>query len=427
MKKALSRAWLYASCLSVVMSAVGTPAAAQPAYAGSYPATATQTVEEQRLDLDVPKEILARSGFDRLAARFERALCAAHDLDAARRVVTSHGRSVWRAAVDRAQGRGPDGGDLSRDDDRPLYWARLAMTRAVRAWEPGFPLDEADRHALLDRLERASRGQDTVRFPAGIAIKRILVTGFDPFQLDNDVRRSNPSGAAALALDGTVVHTAYGPARIEAAMFPVRWADFAHGMVESTLLPHLLGGRRKVDLLITISQGRPDQFDVERWNGAWRGGGLDNLRTGEPGIIPIPAGVPTQVPQPQFVPTTLPYASIVAADTGRFPVLDRTVVTEIPAGGTTPVVQPTGPTPGSAARAGGGGNYLSNEIAYRATLLRDAVGANILGGHLHTPVLQFAEDNTSDITDPTFVQNRLDIIDQVRRILIVAAGSADSR
>ena len=100
--------------------------------------------------------------------------------------------------------------------------------------------------------------------------------------------------------------------------------------------------------------------------------------------------------QPQWTTTTLPYAAIVAAQTGRFPVYDNTSVTEIPAGGTRAVVRPDGPTAGSTARAGGGGDYLSNEIAYRATLLRDRLGLHdtLPGGHVHTPVLQFGAGNT---------------------------------
>ena len=96
---------------------------------------------------------------------------------------------------------------------------------------------------------------------------------------------------------------------------------------------------------------------------------------------------------------------------------------EIPAGGTEPVTQPDGPTPGSVAREGGGGDYLSNEIAYRATLLRDALGLDIPGGHLHTPVLQFSEGNRTELTDPVFEANQRDIINQVRNVLVVAAGT----
>ncbi|OUD01934.1 pyroglutamyl peptidase [Streptomyces swartbergensis] len=386
------------------------PTAASPAEAAPSP-----TVEEQRLDRAVPREILRRSGFDTVAPRLARALDEARSYAQARRVVAHEGAQVWRRAVDRAQGRGPAGGDLSRDDDRPLYWARLGMTREVRAWKPEFDLTDGQRAALLDELERTSRGQTALRYPHGKGLKRILVTGFDPFTLDRDIRISNPSGATALALDGTVIETADGPARIETAVFPVRWRDFTEGTVERTLRPYL----PKVDLFTTVSQGRVGRFDVERTNGAWRGGFADNDNIGRTETVPVtdPAS------QPQWTTTTLPYRAIVAADTGRFPVYDNTGVTEIPAGGTEPVVRPQGPTPGSTARAGGGGDYLSNEIAYRATLLRDRLGLRdvLPGGHVHTPVLQFGAGNTTEVTDPEFVRNRLDIIAQVRTILRVAA------
>jgi len=384
--------------------------------------TLSPTVEEQRLDKAVPQEILEHSGFDTVAPEFTHALEAAHTYAQARRVVVREGTALWRRAVDRAQGRGPAGGDLSRDDDRPLYWARLGMTREVRGWEPEFGISEVQRNVLLSELETASRGQSSIRYPHEKGIKRILVTGFDPFTLDADIRISNPSGATALALDGTVIQTADGPARIETAMFPVRWADFAEGTVERALRPYL----PKVDLFTTVSQGRVGRFDVERTNGAWRGGYPDNDKVSRTETIPVadPAS------QPQWTSTTLPYKDIVAANTGRFPVYDHTEVTEIPAGGTVPVVRADGPTSGSTARAGGGGNYLSNEIAYRATLLRDRLGLHdsLPGGHIHTPVLQFGTGNTDPatgaITDPEFVRNRMDIIAQVRAMVTVAMDAA---
>jgi pyrrolidone-carboxylate peptidase len=389
--------------------------------------TPTATVEEQRLDKAAPQEILRRSGFDSVAPEFARALTSSHSYAQAERVVVRQGSRLWKRAVDRAQGRGPAGGDLSRDDDRPLYWARLAMTREVRQWEPEFGLSDAQRVKLLDGLEQNSRGQTSIRYPErahtphGKGVKRILVTGFDPFTLDRDIRISNPSGATALALDGTTIETADGPARIETAVFPVRWQDFADGTVERTLRPHL----PQVDLYTTVSQGRVGRFDVERTNGAWRGGFPDNENISRTETVPVadPAS------GPQWTTTTLPYKAIVAASTGRFPVYDNTSVTEIPAGATDPVVRPDGPTPGSTARAGGGGNYLSNEIAYRATLLRDRLGLHdsLPGGHVHTPVLEFGAGNTDPatgaVTDPEFVRNRLDIIAQVRAILTVAADA----
>ncbi|WP_328871096.1 pyroglutamyl peptidase [Streptomyces sp. NBC_00287] len=402
--------------IRIGICALGLALAAALTAPASATAAQSPTVEEQRLDQAVPQEILRRSGFDAVAPEFARELGKARSYAQARAVVVREGSALWRRAVERAQGRGPDGGDLSRDDDRPLYWARLGMTREVRAWEPEFGLSADQRSALIGQLERTSRGQTAIRYPHGQGLKRILVTGFDPFTLDRDIRISNPSGATALALDGTVIETAEGPARIETVVFPVRWRDFAEGTVERTLRPYLKG----VDLLTTVSQGRVGRFDIERTNGAWRGGFPDNDNIGRTETVPVsdPAS------QPQWTTTTLPYEEIVAAATGRFPVYDNTSVTEIPAGGTEPVVRPDGPTAGSIARAGGGGNYLSNEIAYRATLLRDrlALHDTLPAGHVHTPVLQFGAGNTSEVTDPEFVRNRLDIIAQVRAILTAAAG-----
>jgi len=394
-----------AGTLVPTVTASAAPTCADPA--------APLTVEEQRLALPAPGEILRRSGFDRFERVFTPSLCFLPSNRAATAAISVQGRALWAAAVARAQGKLPPG-TLPVTDDRPLYWARLQLTKALRQWTPSFALSPADRAALVDVLEKTSRGQDTISYSrTGL---KVLVTGFDPFQLDLDIRRSNPSGVNALALDGAVIDTAAGPARVETAMFPVLWDPFAAGVVERTIQPWL----PKVDMFTTVSQGRVGRFDVERYNGRWRGGFPDNNNLSRTEVIPIPAGVPTVLPAPEFVPTTLPYTQIVAAPTGRFPVLDNTSVTEIPAGQTAPVVSPTGPTPGSVARAGGGGNYLSNEIAYRATLLRDALGLTTPGGHLHTPVLEFGPGNTTELTDPVFEQNQRDIVDQIRAVLKVA-------
>ncbi|MET8687911.1 pyroglutamyl peptidase [Streptomyces sp. NPDC004732] len=407
--------------VAALLTGLGVPASASAAPAGHTAPTAAPTTEEARLDRAAPQEILGRSGFDSVATEFAGALGKVRSYDQARRLVVREGQSLWRRAVERAQGKPQTG--LSKDDDRPLYWARLGMTRELRQWEPNrFSLSQHQRDRLMGALERSSRGQDTVDHRPGKHVKRILVTGFDPFTLDRDVRISNPSGAAALALDGTTIRTADGPARVEAVVFPVRWEDFADGAVERALRPYL----PHVDLFTTISQGRVGKFDIERTNGAWRGGFGDNENLSRTGIVPVS----DPATQPQWTSTTLPYKEIVAAKTGRFPVYDNTSVTEIPAGGSEPVVRPDGPTEGSAARAGGGGDYLSNEIAYRATLLRDRLGLHdrLPGGHVHTPVLQFGAGNTDpatgDVTDPEFVRNRLDIIAQVRGILGVAASSS---
>ncbi|SDH51072.1 Pyrrolidone-carboxylate peptidase (N-terminal pyroglutamyl peptidase) [Actinokineospora alba] len=409
---------------AVVIAALvaGAPLAAAEDRRDCYDPTVPLTVEENRLSRPIPQDILRRSGFDRYATTFSAALCAVAGGPSADALVSATGKTLWTAAVARAQSPVPTDG-LSVTDDRPLYWARLRFTSLLRQWTPARGLDAREREALILTFDRASRGQDSLRLPTGGGMRRIVVSGFDPFILDADIRRSNPSGAAALALDGAIVRTPNGPARIETAIFPVLWRPFEQGTVEDTFLPHLREGRARADMFVTVSQGRPGRFDVEGYNGRWRGGFPDNDNISYTGVAPIPAHVPTVTPAPEFVRSTLPAAEMAAAPSGRFPVHINPSVTEIPAGATAPVFQPNGPTPGSVARAGSGGNYLSNEIAYRTTLLRDALGAPMPGGHLHTPVLVFGPGNTTEISDPVFEQNRLDIIDQTRALVTAAAAT----
>jgi hypothetical protein len=46
---------------------------------------------------------------------------------------------------------------------------------------------------------------------------------------------------------------------------------------------------------------------------------------------------------------------------------------------------------------------------------------------VHTPVLEFGAGNTSEVTDPEFVRNRLDIIAQVRAIVAVSVSATERR
>jgi pyrrolidone-carboxylate peptidase len=380
--------------------------------------SAGSTAEEARATGEVPQEILRRSGFDTAVSDLADGLRGAGDPEAARAVVERHGSGLWRAAVDRTQGEGSASGDLDAGDDRPLYWARLGMVSALREWEPSFPLEDADRAALVSDLERLSRGHGEMDFPEDPDALRVVVTGFDPFGGDRD---GNPSGAAALALDGGTVQTDAGPVAIEAAVFPVRWSDFTDGMVERVLLPHYTG-ERPADAVITVSQGGGG-FDLEAYNGAWRGGAPDNAGDTVEGTIPIPEGVPTVDPQPQWSESTLDRGAIAAADTGRFPVRDNTRVVEVPAGESDWVEREDGPTAGSTAVSGGGGDYLSNEIAYRNTLLRDATGRDIPAGHVHTPVPRFGTDDEEVVTDEVLERDRADIVDQVRAIVLEAVAA----
>lgn len=115
---------------------------------------------------------------------------------------------------------------------------------------------------IVDRsFETAARGMSTLRFsslPGQSNPVRILVTGFDPFDSSGSTMpwatagpaNWNPSGAVALALDGEQVPLPGGRvALVEAAVFPVDFRDFDQGIVERAV-----GSvASQVDAVITIS------------------------------------------------------------------------------------------------------------------------------------------------------------------------------
>ncbi len=488
-------------------------------------------VEQARLTMTrgdnpvpVPDQILQRSGFDGFEAAFIRGLCTADSFEEAEEHAKTLGARLWRAAIDRAQGRRVVG-DLPASDDRGLYWARLKMTRALQQYEPDFALSDEQRAALVWAVEVHSRGQGPeISFPSDDNVKRMLISGFDPFTLDPEPRRGNPSGASIMALDGTEVDTdpegftriraeldalvaaggitaglegkirnafdtaelwfslpkkraiasshlnraiqllrwqadvvdsgkpAQGDAdglraladsverlatsrvHIEAVIFPVNWTEFDQGMVEEAFGPWMRPGPEQVDATMTISQGG-NRFDLEQYNGRYRTGtsndGINpctppHFTRPECQITPPTEWVPFE--PPQWTVSTQPIEAILNADTdGPYAINHRTSVTEFITCGETPTrSMPNGPTTFEhCARSGGGGSYLSNESAYRVTLLRDALGADIPAGHLHIPPMPFASGQTTEITDPVFEANRQNVVNQTGDLVRAAAAAID--
>lgn len=401
-------------------------AAATP---GCFDAAVPLTVEEQRLTATMPAggpavgpELVRLAGFDPLVAEVKHDLCAARTPRRAERVITQAGDRLWRTAVDRAQGRRPDLGTLDRFDDRPLYWARLQLSSAIRQWTPSFAVP--DREALLTAFDHGSRGLDDVRFPLG-KTRRVMVSGFDPFQLDGaGVRISNPAGAAALQLDGRILDTPSGPAVVQAVSFPVVWGYFDAGIVEAAYGTALRDRARQPDVLMTISQGRPGRFDIERWAGAWRGGFPDNNNVSVTGGVPPAAGWPQ--PDVQFIETTLPYDRMLAAPAGAYPVNFNQAFCVWPdasqPGTGTPVCRSDAPAAGELAASGGGGTYLSNESMFRSNRVRLGLGrTSVAGGHLHTPVLG-QPSAPEALTDADFEARRQAIAAQALTLTTAAAG-----
>ncbi|EWM14959.1 secreted protein [Kutzneria sp. 744] len=406
-------------------------AQAEPA-AQCFNANAKLTVEEQRLTSTMPAggpavgpTLVSQAGFDPLVGDLTTKLCATKSTSAARQLVTAAGDNLWQTAVDRAQGRRPGMGTLDPHDDRPLYWARLQMSKALRQWQPRFALSAADRTALLTALDHGSRGLNSDKLPTGGGVKKIMVSGFDPFELDGTgVRISNPAGASALQLDGLTISTPTGPAVVQAVTFPVVWGYFDQGIVEAAYGTAIQDTARRPDMIMTISQGRPDQFDIERWAGGWRGGFPDNNNVGATGPVPAAAGWPQ--PTDSFIETTLPYQQMQATPTGSYKVnfdLLFCVWSDSSHPGTGQQVCRTDqPKPGEVAAQGGGGDYLSNESMYRSNRVRIGLGATaVRGGHLHTPVLGEPAGSTA-LTDAVFEARRTAIADQTVALVTAAVS-----
>lgn len=294
---------------------------------------------------------------------------------------------------------------------------------ALRFWQPTFFMPFSQRATRLALFEQTARGMQSATFSAAAGTKRILISGFDPFQLTGSggAGRGNPSGAAVLSLDGRQLTGSNVTAEVQGVIFPVRFADFDAGTVESFFAPYL-ASPNPVDMIMTISQGVSSEFEAEQFAGRQRGtSSPDNLNvTGGPSSSPtaVPPGLATG---PEFIETTLPVREIRGAVGRTAPTVGETEVTEIPAGQTGSSYIPSGgPTQGSTAVRGSGGNYLSNEIFCRTSLLRlQSQAANpdrpvIPVGHLHTPLLA---PSAVGISDPQFVAARDAIVTQVEQIL----------
>lgn len=389
----------------------------------------TRTVEEAR------EPTAQAQGLASAPAQLQpmrRALERSRNLAQARALVRQSGQALWNDATQRAQGAAHD------TDDRTLYWARLQMTELIRQFNAPWTREtrghnpdaiRREREDLLHIFEQASRGMESAAFDAADAgMKRIVVSGFDPFNLDTDVHQGNPSGAAALALDGRELRSTDGGVRgrVQAVMFPVRYNDFDAGILENAFRPYLTGDP-PVDLILTISMGGGPDTELETIAGRRRSSfAEDNARrhgnpeewsrtpqsrqAPPPGGQPLPPEIPGVGSGPEFLRTNMlqpgtatfggqrtttlrPTSTLSAMHHslgrvgGRIAFAEQSVW-EIRPGQTEAELSLLGPTdPGSRAFTGSGGGYLSNEIYYRTLQLRQQSGATTQAIHVHTPLL----------------------------------------
>ncbi len=519
------------------------PPAPAPTVACTVDTAVPLAYEERRLETPLPftganvttndqtpiaERLLKDTGFDEFAPKFAAVLCGddgkttVASYEAALETVKTHGAELWRAAVDRVQGRraSPAGSVLPNSEDRMLYWARVQMTKALRQWAPDFAMTDAQREELQWQLERSSRGQYDIDLPEGYTAdgkkyRRMIVSGFDTFTLgtpgtpNTGLRNGNPSGATALEMDGREFELSDGTIlRVESYILPVSYDPFHKGMQEDTLGPFFKEGPKRVDASISMSQGGANQFWLEAWNARFHGISAGNdgivycpsganrlpafvhpigaITSANPGVAPITlAGSGCNInPQqrwlgydaistwmkdfpPQFTAASLPGAAMITANTAKgivrppgatsegtegfnvtwhtnytyFADCNATATTSVPTTGLMnrmpdmSTLQP--PNPAWCSQAGGGGNYLSNESAYRNTLLRDVFGLNIPAGHIHVPVMTNffggtpttggGVRNDNAITDARFEAYRTAIVGQTKALLISIGESLTNR
>lgn len=365
------------------------------------PKTANLNVAEQRI-AKADKNIATANKYGSIISSFKNAFIKSN-AQQQKTVINKYSNELWRKAVADLQASD------SNFDDRSLYWARLKLSKAIKE------LSNRYDQPILWEMERASRGQSDISF-SNKATKKVLITGFDPFYLDRNIAQSNPSGLAALMLDGKMFEVDGEVIQIESAIFPVRFVDFDHGEVERFLKPYLK--HNSIDMLVTISMGR-ENFDLERFPALRRSSeapGNLNVYTGGNKTNPL---IPMLGSQPltgdEFVEFSLPVKAMQSVQT-PYKVNDRHTVTILQQNLKPKTFDPKtlSELKNATSVAGSGGGYLSNEISYRSINLGKKLGSKVPTGHLHTPRIKGFEPEIEK-----------QIVQQIEKIIIAGALSLE--
>jgi hypothetical protein len=279
----------------------------------------------------------------------------------------------------------------------------------------------------------AARGASSVSFartvPKGNSLLKVLVTGFDPFKANGPVAPGtiNPSGAAALALDGTVIKSGKLTVAVEAVVLPVSFDEFESGLVESIIRP--LIANQGVDAVLTVSLDESlassDPVRLERFVVGVhdRDGTLGPIAAAAgagvgPVIIETPAPVediaretaqPATKKQPAILQPTIGtaiefrFASATRADQAlqalKLPLQHRATVSIDDVSALRQIVSTMQRTANgfgisfdvgkekfqASVLSGPGGDFLSNEVSFRALrLLAQSSASGVTSFHVHT-------------------------------------------
>ena len=228
---------------------------------------------------------------------------------------------------------------------------------------------------IITLFEEKSRNYTGIDFSKARNKKKVLITGFDPFQLDfNFIQYGigpstfNPSGVSALSLAN-----GFEDYYIQTCIFPVRYEDFDKGFVENIIKSSI----NNVDLIMTTSlNGDDPKFDIERYAAKYRGGGTDNMFIGQSNQGGNESLFRQLSSGSDSYETTLPYKKLLG---------DKSEITI--EGNIVRFDESKSPKKGS------GGSYLSNEIMYRSTRLRDQLGIDKPVGHFHLGNLNDIKNN----------------------------------
>lgn len=311
-----------------------------------------------KLAAEISRLTMLPRSLDTVASRYDDIL---EELN--RTLTKSHNGTAVRVAAERLFVRATCDVQQGLTDDRPLYWARLKFHELLRR-------HGVERYSeLSDRVSRGLEPDDEAENPL------IVVTGFDPFNLDSQIEQSNPSGLIALSVNGRELQ-GY---RIRSAIFPVRYCDFDDWLVESFSAGFLTS--KRVAMFVSTSMGR-ERFDLERYVGKRRSSFKpDNARivatTDQPALPPGLKG-------PEFLEFSLPIQGIVSKwENTKWHIRDnRAVTTEENGDFECETLQQLESV---TAVNGSGGGFLSNEIAYRSQLLRHNLRVSTPVGHIHVP------------------------------------------
>lgn len=344
--------------------------------------------------------------------------------------------------------------------DGILYLTRLIMQVILKNHPKPLTKFPSKIKELSDLFEKHSRGlegtEKPVFSPQTATNFNILISGFDPFSGGQDWENyiSNPSGNIALALDGEIIPAAGSSTKqgtIKAGIFPVRFIEFDNGWIEKFFKPYV--NNTNVNLIITFSYGFSQIYNSKYSNSYFN---IDRMASNFRASIPDnnnytpQSGKILSSSEFAFIENALGKLSISTNKNNDYSewisinnnfYLNQTYGGTIDGKDITGNVLPTKTIIGTrvdedysvlitfpdkndanfestyktdrniTATRGSGGTYLSNEIHYRVSFLRQ--GTTKRTGHIHVGFLKPNKDGSLPTNRETMLQTIRNVLKEV--------------